>query len=620
MANDDLDLEVKATSVWDYLNENKKAKDIFAWCWNSFLSPKGKKIAIWMVVLVFLSSMTGVVKAYSVKMMIDGLSIIVGGHDDKGLLLEGFVSMALLILGGRVIGCIKNCLQEYFFADFHRELRQKVSWEFFEKPLGLHVSENTILNADNIKKGYDRAPDLMHNIVIEMPDLVFAVILPFIMLWSVNLVVVLLMALVMAIHLSLSGYLNYRAMVEGFPIEKMWRSLYRYIIERWRHIERVKNNAKELDELSVIDSRYQKVSTLDLKLWISYIIWSLWRGFICSIVALSAVYYGLHEIWTGKLSLGYIYPLIALSMQILDNLWQIGSIERKIHYNLHSTGMLKEALAIPSNISVTDNVVILAKDSPCRVQFDSVSYRFKNKEREPQVLNNISFTIEPKEKVALIGTSGAGKSTLMKLLLRYMDPTTGSIRIDGADLRDIESDSWLDLVGYIPQEAQILNGTMRYNIKYNVPSSELKNITDEYVWEQMRMLQVDFGERLTDGLETRLGYNGIELSGGQKQRLMILAAAMKNPRFMIIDEATSSLDSSTEKLVQAGLEKVLDRNCGALIVAHRLSSVRRICNKFVVIEPDGLGSKVAGIGRNFEELFDCCPAFIKLARDQEIKI
>jgi ABC-type multidrug transport system fused ATPase/permease subunit len=134
------------------------------------------------------------------------------------------------------------------------------------------------------------------------------------------------------------------------------------------------------------------------------------------------------------------------------------------------------------------------------------------------------------------------------------------------------------------------------------------------------MLQVDFGERLTDGLETRLGYNGIELSGGQKQRLMILAAAMKNPRFMIIDEATSSLDSSTEKLVQAGLEKVLDRNCGALIVAHRLSSVRRICNKFVVIEPDGLGSKVAGIGRNFEELFDCCPAFIKLARDQEIKI
>ena len=102
---------------------------------------------------------------------------------------------------------------------------------------------------------------------------------------------------------------------------------------------------------------------------------------------------------------------------------------------------------------------------------------------------------------------------------------------------------------------------------------------------------------------------------------MILAAAMKSPRFMIIDEATSSLDSSTEKLVQAGLEKVLSRNCGALIVAHRLSTVRRICDKFIVIEPiNGSGSKVVGVGKNFEELYDSCPQFRKLSQDQDIKI
>ena len=621
MVNEDLDLETKAHSVWEYANENKRAKDIFVWAWDNFLSSSGKKVGKWIVCLIFFSSLLGVIKAYSIKMMIDGLAIVVAGTNDKTLLFEGFGLMAFLTLGGRAVGFAKNCLEEHLHADLHRELSRKVTSEFLEKPLGLHITENTTLNADNVKKGYDRVPDLAHNVIIAAPEYMFAVILPFVMLWFVNIIVALTMALVMIVYLSVSGYLNYRVMIEGYPIEKMWRALYRYRIERWRHVERVKNNAKALCELDTLDQNYQKASILDLRLWLSYLRWSFGRGILCTIIAFLGIFYGLHEIWMGKLSLGYIYPIIALSLQVLDNLWLIGGIERKIHYNLQPVSILRNAMAIPSNISVPRNPVILPKNSPCRVEFDSVSYSFKAKEGDlPQVLDNISFVIEPEEKVALIGFSGAGKSTLMKLLLRYMDPLTGTIRIDGVDLRDIDLDSWLDLVGYIPQQAQILSGTLKYNALYNVPLSELENITDDYVWEQMRMLQVDFGERLTKGLETRLGYNGIELSGGQSQRLMILAAAMKKPRFMIVDEATSSLDSSTEKLVQAGLEKVLNRNCGALIVAHRLSSVRRICNKFVVIEPNGSGSTVAGIGRSFEELFDTCLPFRKLVRDQEIKI
>ena len=122
-------------------------------------------------------------------------------------------------------------------------------------------------------------------------------------------------------------------------------------------------------------------------------------------------------------------------------------------------------------------------------------------------------------------------------------------------------------------------------------------------------------------MDTVVGERGIKLSGGQNQRLMILAAIMKNPRFMIVDEATSSLDSSTEKLVQVGLEKALSRNCGALIIAHRLSTVRRLCNKFIVVEPvNGSGGKIVGVAKSFEELYEACPQFRKLADDQEIKI
>src|SRR3989344_8312010 len=101
MADKDLDLEVKATSAWDYLNENKKAKDIFVWCWNSFLSQKGKRIGLWIIFLVFIGSMMGVLKSYSVKVMIDGLSILVGGNSDRSMLIKGFLSMSFLVIGGR---------------------------------------------------------------------------------------------------------------------------------------------------------------------------------------------------------------------------------------------------------------------------------------------------------------------------------------------------------------------------------------------------------------------------------------------------------------------------------------------------------------------------------------
>ena len=208
----------------------------------------------------------------------------------------------------------------------------------------------------------------------------------------------------------------------------------------------------------------------------------------------------------------------------------------------------------------------------------------------------------------------------MKLLLRYMDPTSGRIMIDGHDLRDIDLDSWLSIIGYIPQQPQIFSGTMRYNATYGLSGDKLKSVSDDYLWEQARMLQVDFGERLINGLDTMVGERGVKLSGGQSQRLMILAAVMKDPKLMIIDEATSSLDSSTEKLVQSGLDNVLSGDCGALVVAHRLSTVRK-CDKFVVIEPmNGSGGKVVGVGKSFEELFEICPQFRKLAEDQELRI
>jgi ABC-type multidrug transport system fused ATPase/permease subunit len=409
-------------------------------------------------------------------------------------------------------------------------------------------------------------------------------------------------------------------MVEGYPIDKMWRYLNRFRKERWKNIERVKSNAKEKEELFMLGNYYNEAIALDLKLWLAVL--KLWcnRGVVSVFIFLGALIYGVRQVRIGNLSPGWIYPMFSLSFQVFDSLWRINDLERRVHYNLWSASILKEALSLPAGLTFKENPIVLSKNSPCRIEFDAVSYRFKENGDSPLVLSDVSFTIEPHQKVAIIGTSGAGKSTLMKLLLRYMDPTSGRIMIDGHDLRDIDLDSWLSIIGYIPQQPQIFSGTMRYNATYGLSGDKLKSVSDDYLWEQARMLQVDFGERLINGLDTMVGERGVKLSGGQSQRLMILAAVMKDPKLMVIDEATSSLDSSTEKLVQAGLDDVLSGDCSALIVAHRLSTVRK-CDKFIVIEPmNGSGGKVVGVGRSFGELFETCPQFRKLAEDQELRI
>jgi ABC-type multidrug transport system fused ATPase/permease subunit len=204
-----------------------------------------------------------------------------------------------------------------------------------------------------------------------------------------------------------------------------------------------------------------------------------------------------------------------------------------------------------------------------------------------------------------------------------MDPTTGSILIDGNDLRDIRLASWLNMIAYVPQQAQVFDGTIRDNLLYRF-TDEPARVPDEELWEIMRKLKIDFGDRLTDGLDTRVGRHGIELSGGEQQRLMIGAAAMRKPVFMVVDEATASLDATTEKAVQKGLEEVLGEDMGALIITHRLSTVRRLCTKFFVLrDSEGLAageSQLEACASSFEELYEVSPTFRTLADDQGVVI
>jgi ATP-binding cassette subfamily B protein len=217
-----------------------------------------------------------------------------------------------------------------------------------------------------------------------------------------------------------------------------------------------------------------------------------------------------------------------------------------------------------------------------RISFDQVTFAY---EKEHPVLKEISLEIPAGQTMALIGPSGAGKTTFCSLIPRFYDVSAGAVRIDGVDVRDFTLESLRRNVGVVQQDVYIFNSTIRDNIAYGRPGTR-----DEEIIEAARRANIhDFIMSLDDGYDTLVGERGIRFSGGQKQRLSIARVFLKNPPILILDEATSSLDNESERLVQQALAE-LSRNRTTLVIAHRLSTVKH-ADEIVVLTENGLAER-----------------------------
>ncbi len=215
------------------------------------------------------------------------------------------------------------------------------------------------------------------------------------------------------------------------------------------------------------------------------------------------------------------------------------------------------------------------------VSLDHVCFRYADD--LPDVLHDVSLDIAPGEVVALVGPSGAGKTTIASLLPRFWDVTAGAIRVDGVDVRELRFADLRDAIGMVPQEPALFSGTVRENIAYARPAESAHPATDDEIRAAARAAHaLEFIDRLPQGFETLVGERGVKLSGGQRQRIAIARVFLKNPAIVVLDEATSSLDTESERLVEEAMEDLL-RNRSTLIIAHRLSTVRR-ANRVVALE------------------------------------
>ncbi|MGB2817147.1 MAG: ABC transporter transmembrane domain-containing protein [Burkholderiaceae bacterium] len=292
---------------------------------------------------------------------------------------------------------------------------------------------------------------------------------------------------------------------------------------------------------------------------------------------LYGLYGGVQAVMAGRITAGELsqtalyITVVAGAAAVLGEVW--GDLLRASG----ATERLMELLNTESPIAPPESPVPLpAAPRGARVQFDRVVFTYPSRPQH-RVLDDLSLAIEPGQTVALVGPSGAGKSTVFQLLQRFYDTGGGSVRVDGADVRDVAFEALRRRIAVVPQEAVIFSGSVLDNIRYGRPDA-----TDDEARDAARAAHVEeFVMRLPDGYATEVGERGLRLSGGQRQRLAIARAILKNAPLLLLDEATSALDAESERAVQAALEAAM-RGRTTIVIAHRLATVKRVDCIFVL--------------------------------------
>jgi ATP-binding cassette subfamily B protein/subfamily B ATP-binding cassette protein MsbA len=294
-----------------------------------------------------------------------------------------------------------------------------------------------------------------------------------------------------------------------------------------------------------------------------------WELFIPAATA-ALLWYGGTQVVEGRLTAGDLVMFLTYVTLLLGPLEVLANAATSLQTGLASLDRTLDLLAEPGEFESAE-VAATQRLEPAAVQgairFEGVSFSYPNSERH--VLEGLDFECPAGTMVALVGHSGAGKTTLSNLVARFHDPTAGRVLLDGRDIRSVELASYRRLLGIVEQDVFLFDGTIRENIAYARPEA-----TDAEVAHAAKVARADvFIERLDERYETRIGERGVRLSGGERQRLALARAVLANPRILILDEATSNLDTESERHIQAALGEIL-RGRTSFVIAHRLSTIR----------------------------------------------
>jgi len=510
---------------------------------------------------------------------------LVGGDEvsdspiDRFFNLENIDQVALLLIGAFSLQALFSFMRIYLFADVTERAIASIRKDTYRHLVRLpmtffsshRVGELNSRISNDISQLQDTFMTTLAEMVRQTITIVFGISLLF--FYSVELTLVMLISLPVM-------------MLAAFFFGKFIRKLSKktqdeladsqvIVDETLQGIQSVKsytNEPFETARYNVVAENVRKVAMLGAK----------WRGAFASFIILGlfgaivlVIWYGVRLKNSGEIGMDVLMSFILYSVFVGGSIGGVADIFGKVQKAIGSTENLFDLLEEPLEEAIEERHGSGSRSG--KFSFSQVAFSYPSRPDKP-VLRDVSFQVNQGEKVAIVGASGAGKSTIASLLLRFYSIDQGEIQIDGMPINDLSINETRSMMALVPQEILLFGGTIFENIQYGKPGATRVEVEAA----ALKANAMEFIRGFPEGFETKVGERGIQLSGGQRQRVAIARAILKDPKVLILDEATSSLDAENERHVQDALE-ILMKGRTSLIIAHRLSTIRS-ADKIVVLE------------------------------------
>ena len=500
------------------------------------------------------------IRPYWLKLIIDGA---IGQNFSQMTVYLGLFGISTI--GGNLVSALGFWLGDKVMVPLAREIRETVFKRVMDLDFAYHVEKSTGSLISAFRRGDGAVFNLYFNINQELFRVLISLLVTLVFLARADLVIAGIMIVMLLINLWLIWWLISKNLKTRSEFNTAEDEVSGVIADSMLNYETVKFFAAENKEKDRLGKKFD--------VWVDKI-WKFTNTFRLMDISIGTVSgAGMMLImWIAINRVGKGFgasDLVMVAGFITGFYYQFFNLFFRIRDIAKSMTDLEKYLGILENeIKVKDPEKPIKLDKVSgEIEFKNIGFVYpKNKSR---VLDRVNLVIKPGEKVAFVGRSGAGKTTITKLLMRFYDPSEGAILIDGVDIKDMKKSDLRGLMGMVPQEPIMFNNSIKFNLAYGKEKATMKEIREAA--DKANILE--FIEKLPKKWETQVGERGIKLSGGQKQRLAIARALLADPKILIFDEATSNLDSESEKKIQTALLRA-GKDRTVIIIAHRFSTIR----------------------------------------------
>ena len=518
----------------------------------------------------------------------------------KHLNINLVVLTGVVFVGGVLISAVSGYILGVFGEHVVSKLRKKLWSKLLKMPVKYFDNTQTGEIASRLVNDTSQVKNLLANTlptaITSLLQFFGAMVIMFMMDWQMTLIMLLAVPLVIFALLpfmKLSGRIGRARQDELANFSSDSTNVL-------SEIRLVKSSDSESKERATGFKRIDNLYSIGVKeSWINSLMQPI-SNMLMMILVIGILMYGGIRVMNGSLSMGALISFLMYLFQLMGPVIMISQFFNELSKTSGSTERIGEMLDEPEEKSADNQKVNIANKE---LQLHNVDFSY---EKGKQILHDINILAKPNSVVAFAGPSGGGKSTIFSLIERFYQPTSGEITIGGQNIEDIDLTDWRQQIGLVGQNSAVMPGTIRENLVYGLD----REVNDDELWRVLKMAYADkFVKESEDGLETQIGERGVKLSGGQRQRIAIARAFLRDPKILMLDEATASLDSESEAMVQKALGSLMT-NRMTLVIAHRLSTIVDADRIYFIDH-----GTVSGSGTH-EELIKSTPLYAEYVHNQ----